>query len=65
MPGQVSDAMHALYEERRMAYVDWLERLAGRERVRDAVPHHRCEAPGVIDAKEKAWSTALQSTRYR
>jgi len=49
----------ALYEERRMAYVDWLERLAGRERVRDAVPHHRSEAPGVIDAKEK------QSTRYR
>ena len=38
-----------------MAYGDWLERLAGRERVRDAVPHHRCEAPGVIDAKELAF----------
>ena len=36
-----------------MANVDWLERLAGSEPLRDAVPHHRCEAPSVIDAKEK------------
>jgi hypothetical protein len=53
MPVWVSDALPPLYEERDIANVDWLERFAGSERVRNAVPHHRCEAPSVIEAKEK------------
>jgi hypothetical protein len=54
MPVWVSNAQDcALYEEREIATVDWLERLAGSERVRSAVPHHRCEASSVIEAKER------------
>jgi len=53
MPVWVSDALPPLYEERDIANADWLERLAGSERVRNAVPHHRCKAPSVIEAKEK------------